>query len=394
MKYRIFALTLLAVITGCSDSSDRNASKPPTISDLNIEPAYTVLDIGSSERYRAFATYSDGAVENVSAEVSWSLESDTEIVELTVGNDDLLATAVMAGQDNLLASLASFTATSFIEVVEAELVELTVSPAKAEMLAGYTQAFTAEGRYDDGHTQDLTDESAWSSDNSAVASVGNNGVATGESKGTATISASLEGLSGNAVVDVHEEAEIVSIEVSPQDVRMFVDGSQQFSAIAYYSDGTSQPVTRDALWTSSDTSVVAEDLFYKGQFNALSTGNAEVSAQVGVHNAGTTQVTVEEVVITHIVLTPKDFTLAVGDKKRYFTEAATSDGRFVSLNQFDQLRYEVGDGSVAYISNTPGNRGELTALGSGTTTVTSTFEYEGEVFTDQANVTVCVGSGC
>lgn len=394
MKLQILVITLLALLVGCSDSSDRKPEQPPSITDLNIEPAYIVLDIGSSETYRAQATYSNGEVRNVSGDVSWSLESDTGIVELSAGADKLLATAVMAGQDNLRATLGSQTATSFIEVVEAALVELTVSPAEAEMLVGYTQTFTAKGLYDDGHTQDLTDESAWSSDNPTVASVSDNGVVTGESKGAASISASMGDLSAGATVDVHEEVEIESIEVSPQNVRLFIDGYQQFNAVAHYSNGDTQIVTKDALWISSDTDVVAQDFFNKGQFNAVSVGSAEVTAELGIRNKGTTQVTVEEIVITHIVVTPRYFTLPVGNKKRYYTEAATSDGQFRSLNQSDDLRYEVADDSVAYISNTPGNRGELTALQSGTTTVTSTFEYEGEEFTDQTTLTVCVDSGC
>jgi trimeric autotransporter adhesin len=395
MKFQFLVLSLLALLIGCSDSSDRKPTQPPSLIALNIEPAYTILDIGSSEHYQALASYSDGEVKNVTGEASWSLESDTGIVELTTEGDHLTATAVMAGQDNIRATFESLSGTSYIEVVEAALVEFTVTPAEAEMLVGYTQAFTAEGRYDDGHTQDLTDESTWSSDNASVASVDSTGLATGESGGIANISASFDGMSSSALVDVHQEAEIESVEVSPQNVTLYPEGFRQFTARVHYDDGSTQDVTRSALWISSDTSVLAQDTFKKGQFNALSVGSAEITAEVNFNYKDTTQVTVEEDVITHIILTPKDFTLPVGAKKRYFTEAVTSSGRLHSLNGSPDLLYEVGDPNIAYVSNNLNDRpGEVTGLGSGTTTITSTYEYDGEVFTEQVPLTVCTGAGC
>jgi hypothetical protein len=398
MEVAVFTLLLcIGVLAGCSDGSDRLPQTPPTITTLSIEPPIAILDIDSSERYQALATYSDGLVKDVTGLADWSLEFDTGVVEPASDPGDpggFLVRAVMAGEDTILATLEGVSANSPVSVVESELVRLDIIPQEADLLVDSSLSFRALGTYADGHTQDLTDEGEWTSANKAFVTVDGSGVATAVAEGTTSISVELDELFDPALVVVHEEVDLESIEVLPQDVGLFVDGSQQFNAWAHYSDGSMQQVTKSALWISSDTSVVAQDVNRKGLFHALSVGSAEITAELGLGNEGSTTVTVEEVVLTHIVVTPRDFSLSVGDSKRYFTEAVTSDGGFYSLNQSPMQSYSVGDPSVAYISNNPENKGLLTGLSPGSTTVVSTFEYEGETYTDQATLTVCTVGDC
>ena len=389
-------LILTSLLIGCSSGSDSH--KGATYKKLDIEPPLATLDVGSSERFKALVLDSEGLVKDVSNEVSWYLEFDSGILEPVDSPEHpglSFALAVMSGQDNLVAGLGSLTAKSAITVVEAELIELTITPNSADMLVASEQAFTAEGEYDDGHTEDLTDESTWSSENGSIVSITDEGVATAQVKGTALISASLDGVSDTANITVHELVEVVSIEVTPADITLFLESSRFFAAIAHYSDGSMQGVTEKVLWRTSDSTILAHDAFWAGLFHTGRVeGEVELSALLSSNTKGSTTVTVEEVVVTHIVTTPKNFSLPEGKTKRYFTEAATSDGKFASVNQYPSQSYTVSDPSVAYISNNPDNKGMLTGLRVGTVVVMSTFEYEGETFTDQATLTVCVESGC
>jgi len=373
------------------DNSSSSSIDPIKIVELDVEPKISTLNVGTSERYRAIATYSDGVVADVSDQVLWSLENQSGIVESIEDPDYpefLFALAVKAGEDNIVATIGGISSRSAVTVVDTQLVELVVSPKDADLSVGTEETFVAEGEYDDGHKQDLTDESDWVSSNSDIVSISEDGIAMGELAGTATITASIDGLSDSADVTVHDLVEIESIDVGPQDVLLYIDGSQQFNAYAHYSDGSIQTITKSVGWYSSDTSVAAQDNFRKGFFHAKSEGVAEITAYFNINYQGTSTITVEQVVLTGIVISPRDYTLAVGETKRYFTEATASDGSLISVNQSPNQSYSVDDPSIAYISNNPDNKGELIGLESGTTTVNSTFVYEGETYTTQTTVTI------
>ena len=394
---QIVIIATLLLATGCSDSSDRKPPPPPpSIVSLGIEPPLARLDIGNSQEFLAVATYSDGAVLEVSARVRWDLEFETGVIE---GNPEpenggrYLATALMGGQERIVATFDSFTTSASVEVADAELVEIMVMPGSVEVLKDYTQQLIAEGIYDDGHREDITDESEWVTDNAAVATV-DTGLVSALSGGTANITASLGELSSSAIVNVRQEPELEYVEIRPSEATIYLDGSRRFEAYAFYSDGKEQRVTNDVLWFSRDLSVVSRDPREKNRFYGVAVGVAQITAELGLGNEGDADVTVEEVVLTHIITTPRDTTVEVEETRRFFTEAQTSDGRQYSLNGSPDLLYTVGDASIAYISNFGNDAGKLTGLREGTTTVTSTYSYEGEEFVDQVTVTVCKGDSC
>ncbi len=399
MRFLFISFSLLTLLlTACSDSSDRpQTPPPPTITALSVEPPRSELDVGTSQSFRAIAGYSDGSIADVTPSASWSLDIDNGTLEVQsdpAQSGRFQVGAVIPGEETVRASIDGREAFSRVSVVEVPLTRIEIEPASAEVLVGTDFTFAATGFYDDGRTQDITEDGNWASSDPTVASVSPDGIVTGESAGSAAITVSLESISESAAVEVSPQVELESVEVSPTDVRLFLEGSQQFSARANYSDGSSQIVTKDVLWISSDTSVVAQDNFRKGLFLARGEGVAEITAEYGINNVGTTSVSVERVVVTSIVVSPRDASLLEGETRRYFTEAVRSDGTLFSVNQSDDQFYEVGNPAVAYISNNPANKGVLTALMPGTTTVVSTFTFEGEEFTAQGTLTVCAPEGC
>ena len=83
----------------------------------------------------------------------------------------------------------------------AAVASVTVAPATATLQQGQTQAFTFHAYDADGN--ELTGRTAtWSSDDEAAATVGADGVATAVAPGDATITATVEGVSGSAVLSV------------------------------------------------------------------------------------------------------------------------------------------------------------------------------------------------
>jgi len=76
------------------------------------------------------------------------------------------------------------------------------TPPPATLKVGQNVAITATGTYSDGSTQNLSTQVQWSSSNAQVAMVDATGKVTGESPGTATISATLNGVTQTFTVTV------------------------------------------------------------------------------------------------------------------------------------------------------------------------------------------------
>jgi Big-like domain-containing protein len=85
---------------------------------------------------------------------------------------------------------------------------ITIAPAQPLVSLGGDLRLRACARDDDGRRLDVTDQAAWSSSDTAVATVsnvsGSRGLVSGVSVGTSTVSASFEGATGSTAVSVQE----------------------------------------------------------------------------------------------------------------------------------------------------------------------------------------------
>ena len=74
---------------------------------------------------------------------------------------------------------------------------LAVSQTSASFAVGATEQFTATATYSDGSTANVTATAAWTVANESVATIDPAGLATGVAAGATTVSASLDGVSGD-----------------------------------------------------------------------------------------------------------------------------------------------------------------------------------------------------
>jgi uncharacterized protein YjdB len=96
----------------------------------------------------------------------------------------------------------------WVDVVfaSASLTSIAVAPASPTIGTGATQQFSATGTFADGSTQDITSQVSWTSSNTAVATIGASGLATGVSAGTSTIQATQGSVVGSATLTVQAAA--------------------------------------------------------------------------------------------------------------------------------------------------------------------------------------------
>jgi len=82
------------------------------------------------------------------------------------------------------------------------LQSIAVTPANSSLVLGGAGQFTAIGTYSDGSMLNLTGSAAWSSTNSAVASISSSGLATGLTAGTTTIEANAGSITGGTTLNI------------------------------------------------------------------------------------------------------------------------------------------------------------------------------------------------
>ena len=393
------SLILLALfLVGCDNSNDPAPPPPtPTIESLDVTPKAITLDVGTTQKYTAIAKYSDNSFEDVSDQVTWSLANNNGSV-LFDQTEPSIARAAATGTDFIVATLDTLTTTDSeragVTVVDSTLTSLVVEPADSDLIIGVDRQFAATGTYADGHTQDLTEESDWTSANEALVTISGSGLASPLAKGNTTITASFSGQSDNATVSINDPNEIEGIVITPEGYDFLTGELKQFSAWAYFADPNKdfEIVTQQCSWESSNTSVVATVVGVNarpGYFEAKDiTGDATITAYFDIRNQATINVTVEKPSVTTILITPTALTLSVGESKQFISYAVDQDGVLHNIDTNPDQEYTVLDPSIVSIANDPDNAGVATALSVGQTTITSTFVYEGQIFATQALVTV------
>ncbi|TKB27207.1 DUF4082 domain-containing protein [Desulfopila sp. IMCC35006] len=82
------------------------------------------------------------------------------------------------------------------------LANISVTPVSPTISTGATKQFTATGTYTDGSTQNITNQTTWTSSSKGVATINSFGLATGVSSGVTTIAAALSSVTGNTTLAV------------------------------------------------------------------------------------------------------------------------------------------------------------------------------------------------
>ena len=172
VKSRAFVLIVLALAAagfpGCKQSG--------TLSTITVTPARAVFVQGSSQQFKATATFTDGSSLDWTSASEWSSSNTSSVtISNAVGSAGLASalTSAMTVTVTATDTVNNISGTAVLTVTETPLVYIDVTPRNDTLHAGATQQFSAKGTYADGTTQPLTDVVAWSSSNTAVATVSN-----------------------------------------------------------------------------------------------------------------------------------------------------------------------------------------------------------------------------
>jgi hypothetical protein len=285
---------------------------------ITITPANPVLLLGTLQQFTAVGTFSDQSTQDITGSVAW-VSSNGSIISINGGG---LGTALALGSLTISATSGPIRASTTVSVESAQLSSITIKPGNRKIAKFTSQQFRAIGTYTDGTTRNLNRQVSWNSSNTTVAEIGSGGLASALVPGITTITSTLGSISATATLAVMD-ATIVSIAVRPLGQTLAPDTRLSFTAIGFFSDHSTQVITRDSKWSSDNLAVAT----VRGRSTAIAVGpgTANISATfTGV--SGSAPLNVSSVTLASITVTPASAVLAPTTSVNCVAIGTFSDG--------------------------------------------------------------------
>jgi hypothetical protein len=294
---------------------------------LTLSPANPAAAKGTTQRFTATGTFSDGTVQDVTASADWAVMDLTGSGVASIdGTGTALAESV--GQARVSAEYLGQVVQTTLTVTPAAVVSLAITPLAPAIAKGTTQQFVATAHLTDGSDQDVSASAAWTAADvagSGVAAVDASGLAKGNAVGSASISCAYQGFTATTMLVV-KPAALVAIAITPAAATLAKGLSQAFKLVASYTDGSTQDATTSAVWSAAD--VMGSDVTSIGADGvalAKNLGQARLKAEHMGKTASAT-LTVTAAVLTSLTVTPSSPALAVGATQQFKALGTYSDG--------------------------------------------------------------------
>ena len=360
-------VTISASIDSIRDTTQITGSAAVLV-DIEITEQNPILPLGTNLQLGVLGIFSDDSTQDITSQVSWS-SNDSNIAAISAQG---LLSSQSLGSTTLTASYSGITTNSSVTITSEELVSIEIFPSQVDLPAGTELQLSATGVYTNGTTRDLTKEVTWQSGDVSTASVNNAaqtaGLLTAVSTGNTTVSAYLGATSSTAPITI-SAAILQAIAISPSNVSIALGTHQTFTATGNYSDGSTQDITEQVEWTSSDTDIANTDAG-SSKFVSFAAGSIQVTANLE-NVFAFTEFTVTSATLDSIALTPANKTIPKGVGILYTATGTYSD---LSTQDISELvTWSSSDSSKASISNLGVNKGNATGILEGVTTVSATY---------------------
>lgn len=299
------------------------------------------------------ATATDGAA------LTWSSDK-TEVATVDANG---VVTGVSEGSATITATGTNGPFATWTVTVTAASVTISISPASQEVEVGKTVTFTAT----------CQETVTWSSNKPEVATVDTNGVVTGKAAGDATITAtSTSGATASASITVKAASVTTSITLDKTETSIATGESVTIKATTTPSENVT------VTWKSSDPTIATVE---NGKITGVAAGSATITATLT--NGTETKEATCKVTVTKaarkVTLDASKLSMAVGGTK---TLKATVEG-YTDLSG-GKVTWKSSDTSLATVDE----KGLITALKTGTVTITATNTENGEKVEATCTVTI------
>ncbi len=375
-----FAVTVLltGVVLGCERPVAITSPNGNTTSQVAVSPRSLTLWQNQITNFTAVALTTTGDTAIVA--VTWSVTSGAMLDTSTSGGRHYgrYKAGAPLGQYKVIATghPNSTSDTALVTVAVAPVATVLVNPAAASVLAGQTVQLAVVTEDAAGDT--LSGRSiAWSSSNTAAATVNGSGLVTGVAGGSTTITATSEGQSGQASITVSTIA-VASVTVSPVTASVQQGATVQLTATP--KDGNGNPlIGRTVTWASNGTSVATVN--GSGLVTGVGAGSATITA-TSEGKSGTSSVTVTSASVASVTVSPTSANVGVGTTVQLTATLKDSAGNVLTGRA---VTWTSSASGVATVSGS----GLVTGVAAGTATITATSGGK----SGAAVVTVTASSG-
>jgi trimeric autotransporter adhesin len=243
-----------------------------TLSTITVTPATATLAVNANLALQATGKFSDSSTQSITT-VSTFVSSDTSIA--TVNENIVTGESISTTPVTITSSLGGLTGMASVTVEGFTAITIS-APNNGNVAENTSIALTATGTLTDGTTQNITSSVLWTSSDPSLATMSNSsgsyGWANGIAPGTVTVIAAFGGQVGIASLTV-TDATLTTITITPANPSVALGTRQQFSAKGTFSDSSTEDLTQQVTWTSSDPAVA----IINSAGLALTTGSGSTS---------------------------------------------------------------------------------------------------------------------
>lgn len=260
--------SLAVLITAGAGPQDAGAAAGTV---LTLDPATAVLLPGESVAVTPQGLRADGTAAPLGRVIWKSLKPE-------VANVD--SSGVVLGMAAGRSIVQATTATGLMATVPIEVESAEIALVDGTQSLGPEEAETLQVTVPSQGNRRLTRMLQWRSTDTAVATVGQDGIVTARGAGRAEIAVHAFGQERRLPLVVHRLAQtlVVSPKPSAEPIQMTIRGTRSFTTVAQAADSTPVPEAR-VVWEVADTSRAAFNRA-TGVLSALDTGQTTITALV------------------------------------------------------------------------------------------------------------------
>jgi len=346
-----------------------------SLTAINISPINPEMISGETLQLFATAQYSDGSNIDITDQATWT-SSNTSVA--TIGNTSSnrgIVSALAVGSSNITAYFGGQNQQTTLSVSNAVLQSMTITPANSSIAINTQQKFSVTGFYNNGSSRDLSKQVTWSSHNS-----GNTKLVEQQTdptffkaiaSGSVQIIATLGSVSAFTSLTI-SAATLDSISLTPVNASIATGYNQQFVATGTFNDASTQDISHSVTWSSSNNSVaiISNADTDRGLLSSVAAGSSIITATLG-DKSGNTSITVTTAQLDSISIQPSNSSMNVGT-----SQTLTATGHFddsSTLDISDRVTWSSSDSSIANISNADIYTGLVSALSSGSVTISASL---------------------
>ena len=347
------------------------------LKSIAVSSATTSVLSLSTANFKATGTYTDNSTSDITSQVAWT-SSRPDLATIASGG---VATTLAQGTTSISATLGGFSGGTNLKVTGGNLSSFTVSPATVTLVKGTVVPVTAKGNFSNGTTRDITKVVAWSTANSALATV------TPSTDGSLWLNAidvtpatmvsatyvaipSMQPATSNLTIIAAPALNTNGLTISAANLNLTVGTSSRFTVSAAFNGGpTLYDVTASSDWTSTGGVSVGNLGLAKGRVKGLAAGPATISATFGGQPV-TVNVTVTARTIQSLTVFGS-LSATPGDISPFATTATYTDN--TSLSVTDDTIWTIDNANVAIPADSTNQPGQVITVDSGSAALTATF---------------------